>query len=371
MPAVNRVRDARVAAVPASVSAPRRAQRRRILPPVLAALVLGLSACAPAEPELPRLTAMRIDPARVSVSGLSSGAYMAQQLHLAYSDRLLGAALFAGGPYGCAQGELSIALERCMAPTEGAGPDLAALAASVRERAAAGQLAPLDGLAGDRVYVWRGQRDALVGESITRGSAELYASLAGSVQLNTDFARPIAHLLPTVGSGGQCETAAPPYIAACGFDLAGEAIRWLHPETPEQAPAQATGSLSRVDVRPADGSDPPGGDSAFLYVPRACAAGETCGLHIALHGCEQPEEKIGDAFAAGAGFNRWADAAKLLVLYPQARTSMLPLNPKGCWDWWGYSGADYDTRDGAQLRWIAGMAAALGAPLDPRDARAR
>lgn len=364
-------KEAHDSAARTSASAPRRAQRRRIFPPVLAALALGLSGCGPDEPELPRLTAMTLDPARVSVSGLSSGAYMAQQLHLAFSDRLVGAALLAGGPYGCAQGDLSIALERCMAPAEGVGPDVAALAATVRERAAAGSLAPLDGLAGDRVHVWHGQRDALVGESITRASAELYSALAADVALNTDFDRAIGHMMPTAAEGDSCDTGAPPYIAACGFDAAGEAIRWLHPDTPATAPAQAGGTLSRVDVRPADGSDAPGGDSAFLYVPVACAAGETCGLHIALHGCEQPEEKIGDAFASQAGFNRWADAAKLVVLYPQTRTSMMPLNPKGCWDWWGYTGVDYDTRDGAQLRWIADMAAALGAPLDARAADVR
>jgi len=317
--------------------------------------VLGLSGCGPAEPELPRLAAMKLDPARVSVSGLSSGAYMAQQLHLAYSDRLVGAALFAGGPYGCAQGDLGIALERCMAPAEGVGPDVDALAATVRGRASAVSLAPLDGLSGDRVYVWRGQRDALVGESTTRGSAALYAALGADIALNTDFDRPIGHMMPTAAEGDRCETGAPPYIAACGFDAAGEAIRWLHPDAPATSPAQATGTLSRVDVRPADGSDAPGGDSAFLYVPAACAAGDTCGLHIALHGCEQPEETIGDAFAAGAGFNRWADVHRVVVVYPQTQSSYMPLNPKACWDWWGYGGADYDLRTGGQIRFVAAV----------------
>jgi hypothetical protein len=51
------------------------------------------------------------------------------------------------------------------------------------------------------------------------------------------------------------------------------------------------------------------------------------------------------------------------VLYPQTRATYMPLNPKACWDWWGYSGAAYDTRKGLQLRWLANAAAALGAPL--------
>jgi hypothetical protein len=54
-----------------------------------------------------------------------------------------------------------------------------------------------------------------------------------------------------------------------------------------------------------------------------------------------------------------------VVVYPQTRASFMPLNPKGCWDWWGYSGADYDTRNGVQLRWLANLVDALGIPLSP------
>jgi hypothetical protein len=50
-----------------------------------------------------------------------------------------------------------------------------------------------------------------------------------------------------------------------------------------------------------------------------------------------------------------------VVLYPQAAKSMfMPLNPQGCWDWWGYTGADYATRDGAQLVTVRRMLEALG-----------
>jgi hypothetical protein len=49
-------------------------------------------------------------------------------------------------------------------------------------------------------------------------------------------------------------------------------------------------------------------------------------------------------------------------LYPQvARSYIYPFNPKGCWDWWGYSGEDYATRDGAQLTSVHRMLIAVGA----------
>src|SRR5690349_12491063 len=43
-----------------------------------------------------------VDPRQVSVAGISSGAFMANQLHIAHSADIMGAALIAGGLYGCA-----------------------------------------------------------------------------------------------------------------------------------------------------------------------------------------------------------------------------------------------------------------------------
>jgi poly(3-hydroxybutyrate) depolymerase len=324
-------------------------------------LTLLLAGCAEQRP--PPLPALNIDPARVSVSGMSSGAYMAQQLHLAFADRIHGAALLAGGPYGCARGDLQIALGGCMVPPAEALPDVPALAASVRSRAGSGALAPIEALAGDRVLVWHGSLDATVSEPVSRAAAELYRQLHEAVVVTEDFDDRVAHVLPTTGEGGDCSVAAAPYVAACGIDLAGELIRALHPDT-GAAPDAPSGTLRSFDAASLAEGDPPGATEGFVYVPEACRQGERCGLHIALHGCQQDAASIGEAFVSAAGYNRWADAAKLVVLYPQTRASYLPLNPKACWDWWGYTGPDYDTRSGAQMRWIAAMSRALGAPLD-------
>jgi poly(3-hydroxybutyrate) depolymerase len=71
-----------------------------------------------------------------------------------------------------------------------------------------------------------------------------------------------------------------------------------------------------------------------------------------------------------AGYKRWADTNRLIVLYPQttARTGLdgLPanyvFNPYGCWGWWGYTGPSYHTRDGAQIRAVMAMLTRLGQP---------
>ncbi|WP_232364957.1 hypothetical protein [Salinimonas marina] len=46
----------------------------------------------------------------ITVSGLSSGGYMANQFHLAYSDRVDGAAIISAGPFYCAQNDITVAL---------------------------------------------------------------------------------------------------------------------------------------------------------------------------------------------------------------------------------------------------------------------
>lgn len=341
----------------------RAAQAARVFIP--AAMLATLAGCA-AEPPLP-LPALDLDPGRVAVAGLSSGAYMATQVHLAYSDRLRGAALLAGGPYGCAGASLETALGPCMV-AEPYAPDPARLAGVVRERAAAGDIAPVAGLAGDAVYVLRGRADTVVAEAVTRSAHDVYAALAneaGGLSLRLDGERDFPHLMPTLDAGTDCATGGTPYLGRCGFDAAGDAMAWLFGPAPAAAADAAAGELRRFDQAPyaAPGTDPLMAAAGYLYLPPACAAGERCGLLVAFHGCEQNADKVGEAFVRDAGFNRWADVHRVAVLYPQVRSSYLPLNPKACWDWWGYTGDGYDTRRGAQPRWLAAAMTALGAPM--------
>ena len=63
-------------------------------------VLVGLVGCSPTGEALPQLG---IDVKQTSASGLSAGAYMAGQLQVAHSSQIIGAALVAGGPYGCAE----------------------------------------------------------------------------------------------------------------------------------------------------------------------------------------------------------------------------------------------------------------------------
>ncbi len=340
----------------------RAAEAARVL--VSVPLLAAVAGCG--DDPAPPLPALSIDGTRVAVAGLSSGAYMATQAHVAFSDHVAGAALVAGGPWGCAGGTLDVALGPCMSATPQA-PDVAMLAARARERADAGTLAPLAGLQGDRVYVLHGTADRVVAPALADATAAFYRAAGGDgTAVRSDTGRDFGHVLPTQDTGVDCVAGGSLYLGRCGFDAAGEALAWLYGEPRTPVAAQAQGELRAFDQDRylAPDADARLAPSGWLYVPPACAAGDTCGLLVVFHGCEQSAEKVGDTFARDAGFNRWADAHALVVLYPQVRSSYLPLNPKACWDWWGYTGPDYDSRDGAQLRWLAAATAALGAPLE-------
>lgn len=91
-------------------------------------------------------------------------------------------------------------------------------------------------------------------------------------------------------------------------------------------------------------------------MPTVCTqANAHCKVHVAIHGCGQSAQSVGDKFVTDTGYNEWADTNQLLILYPQVNKSVIPYNPSGCWDWWGYTGADYATKSSVQMTAILGM----------------
>ena len=64
-----------------------------------------------------------------------------------------------------------------------------------------------------------------------------------------------------------------------------------------------------------------------MYVSSDCASESGCRLHIALHGCDQAREIVGEAFIKESSFARWAGANWLVVVFPQVAGSVV--NPHG------------------------------------------
>jgi poly(3-hydroxybutyrate) depolymerase len=318
------------------------------------ALLLGLAlivagACSRDEPAAPEPVRYSIDAQRITVSGVSSGAYMAGQLHLAHSHLFGALALIAGGPYYCAQGSVMKGIGPCI---KGGDLGLDALRSHAREAAAAGQVDDLANLRDDTVWIFHGTLDNVVDAGVTAAAVEFYSDLVGedAVSYVDDIA--VVHGMPTIASGLACDSFGTPFIQACDYDAAGALLLALYGPLADRV--EARGELRRIPQPGAD--DALMLDEAYLYVPTSCAAGASCGIHVALHGCSQSSAFVGDAFASGAGYNEWAEANRLLVLYPQVGSSKIaPMNPYGCWDWWGYTGADYATRDGSQVAVIKAM----------------
>jgi len=336
--------------------------------------VFLVCACAPACAIDP-LPAYGADPAEVSVSGVSSGGFMAVQFHVAHSGRVKGVGVVAGGPYYCAQGSVWMAYYNCSTPSASAPlPSVALLKAEADALARARLIDPTDGLAAARVWLFSGTRDRTVDPAVVDAARQFYALYkppAGNLVRVAD--RPAGHAMVTESAGGACGTTAPPYINDCDYDAAGELLGHVLGAL-EPPAAKETGRIIRFDQRPFADGDAYAislADSGYAFVPRACEL-ERCRVHVAFHGCRQSVQAVGERFVREAGYNRWADANRLIVLYPQtiARTGpgfqggrwSFVFNPRGCWDWWGYTDARYHTSAGRQIRTVTAMVDRLAAP---------
>jgi poly(3-hydroxybutyrate) depolymerase len=319
-----------------------------------AAAALVAAALAARADGLPRLV---IAPHALTVSGVSSGGYMATQFQLSFSRVVHGIGVFAAGPWDCARGSLARAFGECLGRPDGA-PDAPALIVLARAAASAGDIDPVESLADARVWIFHGTRDATVAPSVTRALADFYRGFVAAPNLRYLEEVAVGHGIPTEAAGAPCDATAPPFLYACHYDAVGAMLAFLYGAAPA-APAGARGSLTSFDQSPYDptGSLAPRG---YLYVPHACTGRQPCRLHVAFHGCRQGVEFVGETFVRDAGYNGWADAHGLVVLYPQVKRShLLPLNPEGCWDWWGYTGEHYATRDGRQVAAVRAMVRAL------------
>ena len=337
------------------------------------ALALALTAAAArANDPLPTLGA---DPRAVTVSGVSSGGYMAVQFNVAHSSVVAGAGVLAAGPYYCAQGSVVTAYYNCMTPgTRTPLPGIDQLRAQTEVLARARSIDPTDNLASARVWLFSGTGDRTVDPSVVDALRESYARYgvpAERIAFVKD--KPAGHAMVTESAGGACPVTAAPFINDCDFDAAGELLKHLLGPLDPPA-AKESGRIIRYDQKRFAAGDAYSigmADSGYAYVPRACEAAQ-CRVHVAFHGCRQSVEAIGERFVREAGYNRWADTNRLIVLYPQTISRngwgmaglhwSFVFNPRGCWDWWGYTGRQYMTRSGPQIAAVKAMVDRLAAP---------
>ena len=307
------------------------------------------------------LPALHLDPDSLTVSGISSGGYMAVQYQVAYSSQVRGAGIIAAGPWFCARESITKALGECMKGT-GLAQDVPELVEAARKASDDGEIDDAAGLAEDHIWVFHGTKDDRVGRPVTDALVDFYKAFvpAGNIRYETGIAA--AHGFPTLDEGIGCEVSSEPWLNDCDFDAAGLLLAQLYGPLNAAVRAPDAG-LAAFDQRryAASGALSSIESIGYVYVPKRCAEGARCRVHVAFHGCRQSTSFVGRAFVKNAGYNGWAEANDIVILYPQAaRSLMMPLNPQGCWDWWGYTGSGYATRDGAQLVTVRRMLEALG-----------
>ncbi|WP_321883588.1 extracellular catalytic domain type 2 short-chain-length polyhydroxyalkanoate depolymerase [Paraburkholderia bannensis] len=346
-------------------------------------------------PKVEKLGRYAVLKGQSSISGLSSGAFMTVQLHLAHSASFSGVGVIAGGPFRCAEsfrGAAPLAEDAyvqsaeyiCMSPlTAAAGPDANRLADLARSTAQAGKIDPVANLKDDRVFLFSGTQDSVVHSTVVK-CTELFYRQLGVNTLTFDDTVAAGHCIVTDNpEDSMLALNQPPYINRGDGMLSHKILRHLYDglEDPSERP---TGRIVRFDQREFFDNEARASMSEFgyAYLPRAVELdGKPARVHIVLHGCKQGygfvnfvngredvlnQVSYGNRYITTTGYNEIADSNNIIVLYPQAAGSDGSVqNPDGCWDWWGYTSPDpqapdYYSRDAIQIRAIHRMLTQLG-----------
>jgi len=327
-------------------------------------LAVALAACASgslrAASALPTLN---IDKSQITVSGLSSGGFMANQLGYAFSATFKGVGVFAGGPYMCAGHSNYTA---CMYNASISAGMLSTMQADINNWSGTA-IDPKANVAGQKIFLFVGTADYTVGPNPMDAVQTQYANNGVAAASLAYVKRSgTAHVFPTdFDSSGNnaCGSSASPYIANCGYDGAKAAFTAFYGTLNARNDAPAASHYLEFD-QTAFTANPGMAATGWVYIPASCAAGASCRLHVALHGCQQNYATIGDKFLKNTGFTRWADTNGIVVLFPQTKvdssshstsaSGSLP-NSNGCWDWIGWYGSNFAQKAGTQQAALMAM----------------
>lgn len=297
-------------------------------------------------PSAPALGRWKIDRSSISISGVSSGGFMAVQMGVAYSRQFSAVASVAGGVFWCSEGDTHKAKSLCMGNPESI--DSQVRIAKARALATSGEIDPVEALRRQRIYIFASSKDKVINPLNSEKLIEFYSAFIPAAQISVESSLESAHGFPTLSSGIPCQFAYLPWILKCNFDLAGEILKSAYGNLQPRS-ATHPQALIRFSQQEFGDDKTPLFKEGWVYVPPACAQGAVCRLHVALHGCQMNPDFIQDKFVTMAGYNEWAESNRIIVLYPQS-AKISEDNPYACWDWYGFTGAQYMTRAGSQMK---------------------
>lgn len=195
-------------------------------------LAAALLAAAPAVGA--PLDAFNVDPAGTTVSGLSSGGYMAVQFHVAYSGLVKGAGVLAAGPFYCARGNVATALTDCTTPGTLNPPDVGYSIRVTGDYAARAEIDATSFLADSRVWLFSGTKDVTVYPIVVERLFDYYRHYVNPANIVFERSLPAAHAMITDDYGHPCGYSGDGnnpndiFINNCGYDAAGRLLAHLY-----------------------------------------------------------------------------------------------------------------------------------------------
>lgn len=306
----------------------------RVAATLLLPVMLG---SAQAAAQLPTLN---VDTRQTTVSGLSSGGFMANQLGYAYPSTFSGIGVFAGGPAQCS-GHGNYAA--CMYGHTISVSMLSTLQADLNNWSGT----PINDkvrVPNQKIYLFVGSSDVNVSpHRMTTAAMQHSRSSDPAVHLEHVWRNSTAQVFPTdfdSADNNACGSSAPPYISNCSYDGAKAALSRFYGALEPRNDTPAAANYIEFD-QSAFTSNAGMAPTGWVYVPTSCAAGGRCKVHVALHGCQQSVAAIGDKFVKDTGYTRWADTNRIVVLFPQTAgeqarrigaASGTQADANGCWD---------------------------------------
>ena len=184
---------------------------------------------------------------------------------------------------------------------------------------------------------------------------DYYKNFVNNENIATNFSVPAEHSFVTDDFGNDCAVLDSPYINNCGYDSAGALLQHIYGALlPPVTVVDSNLSYFDQSEFAAQGLDTAAMlESGAVYIPSYCRQHTGCRVHIALHGCLQDTDYVQEDFVRHTGYLGWAEANNIVILMPQAKRNLS--NPKGCWDWWGYTSSAYASKLGYQNTAIYNM----------------
>jgi len=248
------------------------------------------------------------------------------------------------------------------------GPNVPHLVELTKQLSAAGKIDNIENLLNDRLYIFTGKADRTVVPSVVNATKQFFTELGvdpAAIEYidNIDAGHAI---ITSYNNDTECNLTQPPFINDCDFMQSFLIFNQIYSNLNPPA-TTLTGEIIQFKQKEfITDKYTSMAKYGYAYVPQTCHS-EQCRLHVVFHGCEQGAKIIGDDYYAETGYNFMAETNQFVVLYPQIDPSQKkPFNPKGCWDFWGYSSPetsnpDFFTQQAPQIKAVKAMIDRLAA----------